>query len=207
MARGPAKEMPRSRCMNPQRLLGSGGKTIHGMGCKRIIDPCAKPGKAFTILGIDPGLAATGIGILRISRGTPTEAAYDCIATKAGKEFTKRLVEIHSRARAIIRMFKPDVMAIERLFFSRNVKTAMYVGQAMGVVKLAAGQAGVPVFEYTPMEVKQSVTGRGMGDKREVASMVARLLGLDRVPKPDDAADALAIAYCHFASMRMDSRS
>jgi len=161
-----------------------------------------KPEPVYTILGIDPGFATTGVGILRITRGTPAEAAYDCITTKAGKEFTSRLVELHSAIRATIRSFRPDIMAIERLFFARNVRTAMAVGQAIGVIKLAAAQAGVPVQEYTPMEVKQAVTGRGSGDKKEVARMVARLLGLDRIPRPDDAADALAIAYCHYAMTR-----
>jgi len=162
----------------------------------------AGPVAPFTILGIDPGFATTGVGILRVVRGVPAEAAYDCITTKAGKEFTIRLVELHSAIRSTIKSFRPDIMAIERLFFARNVRTAMAVGQAIGVIKLAAAQAGIPVHEYTPMEVKQSVTGKGTGDKKEVAGMVARLLGLDRIPRPDDAADALAIAYCHYATTR-----
>lgn len=161
-----------------------------------------KSAGAFTILGIDPGFATTGVGIIRITNGTPAEAAYDCITTKAGKDFTVRLTELHSAIRSVIKSFKPDIMAIERLFFARNAKTAMSVGQAIGVIKLAAAQSGIPVQEYTPMEVKQAVTGKGMGEKKEVAGMVARLLGLDRIPKPDDAADALAIAYCHYAMTR-----
>jgi crossover junction endodeoxyribonuclease RuvC len=164
--------------------------------------PGKNPGTVYTILGIDPGFATTGVGVLRITGGTPAEAAYDCITTKAGREFTLRLVDLHTAVRSTIKSFKPDIMAIERLFFARNVKTAMGVGQAIGVIKLAAAQAGIPVQEYTPMEVKQAVTGSGSGGKKDVAGMVARLLGLDRIPKPDDAADALAIAYCHYAMTR-----
>lgn len=183
MDRGPAKVMPK-------QLRGSAGKTESG----------------FTILGIDPGFATTGVGVLKISHGNPAEAAYDCITTKAGKEFTSRLVELHSAIRSMIKSFKPDIMAIERLFFARNAKTAMSVGQAIGVIKLAAAQAGIPVIEYTPMEVKQAVTGTGAAGKLDVARMVARLLGLEKTPKPDDAADALAIAYCHYITTRRERK-
>ncbi len=163
--------------------------------------------KAKTILGIDPGLAATGVGVLRIFGGRPLQAGFECIKTAAGDDFGSRLVRLHGACRKVIARYRPDVMAIERLFFSKNVKTAMGVGQAMGVIKLAAAQCRLPVIEYTPMEVKMAVTGDGSSGKSEVSRMVAKVLGLGKVPTPDDAADALAVAYCHFVITRFGPAS
>jgi crossover junction endodeoxyribonuclease RuvC len=159
-------------------------------------------GDSRLIMGIDPGLATTGIGFIRIRNGRPVEAQWDCIRTKAGVPFPARLDTLYEEARRTIRRYKPDIISMERLFFSRNVRTAMTVGHAIGVLVLSAAKEGVGVVEYNPMQVKQAVTGSGGGDKRAVATMVTRILGLDEMPKPDDAADALAVAYCHFSATR-----
>lgn len=153
-------------------------------------------------MGIDPGLATTGIGFLRVKGGRPAEIAWECVRTPAGTPFPGRLDTLHEEVRRLIREYRPDIVAMERLFFSRNVRTAMNVGHAIGVIVLACAKEGVAVVEYNPMQVKQAVTGSGTGDKRAVARMVTRILGLAEPPKPDDAADAVAIAYCHYSGTR-----
>jgi crossover junction endodeoxyribonuclease RuvC len=150
------------------------------------------------VLGIDPGLATTGFGIIR----TDGQDAYEClqygvIITEAGVPDSDRLQTLFTGITDLIHQHQPDSCAVEKLFFQKNVKTALSVGQARGVVLLTLSQAGLPVNEYTPNEVKQSVCGYGNAAKSQVQRMVQTLLHLDELPKPDDAADALAVAICH----------
>ncbi|MEZ4561626.1 MAG: crossover junction endodeoxyribonuclease RuvC [Thermomicrobiales bacterium] len=147
-------------------------------------------------MGFDPGTARLGYGVIA-SDPDPRAIDYGIIATDAGLSMAQRLVEIHEAVTELIQVFRPDAVAVERLFFAQNVTTAMTVGQARGVVLLAAAQRGLPVAEYAPSEVKQAVVGYGKADKRQIQEMVRIMLGLEAVPRPDDAADALAIAICH----------
>jgi len=149
------------------------------------------------ILGIDPGVATIGFGVLRAERGKNTLLQYGVITTPAGIPLSQRLVQISEDMEQLIRQFKPDEMAVEELFFSKNITTGIAVAHGRGVILLAAEKLGVPVFEYTPMQVKQAVVGYGAAQKRQVMLMTQRLLNMKEVPKPDDAADALAIAICH----------
>ena len=152
------------------------------------------------ILGIDPGVATIGFGVLRAERGKNTLLQYGVITTPAGIPLSQRLVQIDRDMEQLIRQFKPDEMAVEELFFSKNITTGIAVAHGRGIILLAAEKLGVPVFEYTPMQVKQAVVGYGAAQKRQVMLMTQRLLGMKEVPKPDDAADALAIAICHSRS-------
>ena len=149
------------------------------------------------ILGIDPGFAIVGYGIIEYTGGKFKVLHYGAITTQAGKNIFDRLKKIHDDLNEIIEHFKPDVMAIEELFFNSNQKTAINVAQARGVLVLAAMNAGVKIFEYTPLQVKQSVAGYGRATKHQVITMVTSLLRLPEPPKPDDTADALAVAICH----------
>lgn len=154
-------------------------------------------------LGIDPGTATTGFGLVRENdQGNLEVVDYGVILTPAGLEPEKRLLEIFNRINQIILLHKPELCAVEKLFFQRNVTTAMSVSQARGVILLSFALAGLAVAEYTPMEIKQAVTGYGGADKRQVQLMVQSLLQLNELPKPDDAADALAIAICHLNSAK-----
>ena len=152
------------------------------------------------ILGIDPGVATIGFGVIRAERGKNTLLQYGVITTPAGIPLSRRLVQISEDMEQLIRQFQPDEMAVEELFFSKNITTGIAVAHGRGVILLAAEKLGVPVFEYTPMQVKQAVVGYGAAQKRQVMLMTQRLLGMKEVPKPDDAADALAIAICHSRS-------
>ena len=156
------------------------------------------------ILGIDPGYAIVGFGILDYNgvRFTPIE--YGAVLTEAGTLFPQRLKAIYEDVEFIFEKFKPDCMAVERLYFTTNRKTAIDVAQARGVTILSAAKRGIPVSEYTPLQVKQSVVGYGKAEKHQVMEMTRQLLGLAQIPKPDDAADALAIAICHGHSSRFD---
>jgi crossover junction endodeoxyribonuclease RuvC len=149
------------------------------------------------VLGIDPGSAHTGYGVV-ISRGR-TLAALDggVIETKSGTPLERRLAHIHQRVCDLIAEHRPEALAVEELYFGRNVRTAFAVGQARGVVLLAAGTAGIPCFSYTPQSVKQAVCGSGGAEKGQVQRMVGTLLSLAEPPQPDHAADALAVAICH----------
>ena len=153
--------------------------------------------KNIRILGIDPGYAIVGFGVLDYDgfRFTPVE--YGAITTSADMEFTSRLRAIHADTEFIFERFKPDCMAIERLYFTTNQKTAIDVAQARGIVLLSSAIRNIPVSEYTPLQVKQSVVGYGKAEKRQVMEMTRQILGLAHIPRPDDAADALAIAICH----------
>jgi crossover junction endodeoxyribonuclease RuvC len=148
------------------------------------------------VLGIDPGTAATGYGVVE-REGTRLRALeFGCLETDPGVPQGERLVVIHDAMAALIERHRPTLVAVERIFMRRNTRTAFSVGEARGVVLLAAGEAGLPVREYTPNEVKIAVTGYGRASKEQVQRMVQVLLGLDRPPAPDDAADALAVAIC-----------
>ncbi len=149
------------------------------------------------ILGVDPGYAIVGYGIIDYMTGRYRTVDYGAVLTKAHTPFEDRLNIIYSEMCAVIEKYRPDAMAIEKLFFTTNQKTAIDVAQARGVIVLAARQNGVQVFEYTPLQVKQSVVGYGKAVKQQVMEMTRILLKLPSVPKPDDTADALAIAICH----------
>ena len=146
------------------------------------------------VLGIDPGTAALGYGIVERTGSRLREVDHGCLVTSADLSLPERLLAIHSLVDELLSLHQPKLLGIERLFFSRNVQTAFGVGQARGVVLLAAAQHGTPVREATPNEVKSAITGYGAADKEQVQRMVQLVLGMSELPRPDDAADALAIA-------------
>lgn len=149
------------------------------------------------ILGVDPGFATVGFGVLKYERCRFQTLDFGAITTPAHEHFPKRLEMIYNDMNYILAKYSPDAMAIEKLFFNTNKKTAVDVAQARGVILLAAQQSGADIFEYTPLQVKQSVVGYGMAEKAQVQEMTRQLLSLSAVPKPDDTADALAMAICH----------
>jgi crossover junction endodeoxyribonuclease RuvC len=149
------------------------------------------------ILGIDPGYAIVGFGVLEYDGYKFKPVEFGAITTEAGTDFSARLKMIYDDMIYVVKKFKPDALAIEKLFFNTNQKTGIDVAQARGVIILSAVNNDVPVFEYTPLQVKQSVVGYGKAEKMQVMEMTRRILGLATVPKPDDTADALAIAICH----------
>ena len=149
------------------------------------------------ILGIDPGTATTGFGVIEKRGPKLTFVDAGVITTSPEHTMPARLSEIYAGLTEIIEHHKPDCMAVEQLFFAANVTTAITVGQARGVVLLAGAEAGLPVGEYTPLQVKQAMTGYGRANKKQIQEMVKMMLGLDGIPKPDDAADGLAIAITH----------
>ena len=152
------------------------------------------------ILGIDPGIAIVGFGLIESNRGSVRMLQYGAVTTEAGLPLATRLVQIENDMTALIAQLKPDEIAIEELFFSKNITTGIAVAHGRGVILCTAERLGVSIFEYTPMQVKQAVAGYGLADKKQVMDMTKRLLKLKAVPKPDDAADALAIAICHARS-------
>lgn len=152
------------------------------------------------ILGIDPGVATVGFGVIDSDRAQQQMIQYGAITTAAGLPLATRLVQIAADLEALIRQFQPDEIAVEELFFSKNITTGIAVAHARGVILYTAERLQVPVYEYTPMQVKQAVVGYGLAEKHQVMDMTRRLLKLKSVPKPDDAADALAIAICHARS-------
>ena len=159
-------------------------------------------------LGIDPGTATTGFGLVRLTRdGELVSVHFGVLSTPKDATPSARLAMLYDQLQDLLKQHKPDTAAVEKLFFSRNVTTALAVGQARGVVLLSLQQAGIDVFEYTPNEVKQAVVGYGSAEKRQVQEMVRALLQLDSIPRPDDAADALAIAITHLNTARYDSMS
>ena len=157
------------------------------------------------ILGIDPGIAIVGYGVVDKEGNRYKTVAYDAVTTKAHTPLEDRLEKVYNGVCEIIKEYKPDAMSIEELFFNNNAKTALTVGQARGVIILAAVQNHIPVYEYTPLQVKQALTGYGRASKTQIQQMMKSMLGLTEVPKPDDVADALAIAVCHGNSMRFNS--
>ena len=152
------------------------------------------------VLGIDPGYAIVGFGILEADRGQVKLLGCGAINTPAGVPMPQRLLQIQEDLETLIRRFSPEVMAIEELFFNTNVTTGIGVAQARGVILMTAAKLGVHIFEYTPSQVKQAVVGYGLADKHQVMDMTRRLLKLKSIPRPDDAADALAIAMCRARS-------
>ncbi len=149
------------------------------------------------ILGIDPGLAIVGWGVIDHQNMKFRTLAYGSLQTPAKTRTEERLHLIFQGMQSLFEKYRPDAIAVEELFFNTNITTGIRVAEARGVILLAAETAGVPIFEYTPLQVKQAVVGYGRAEKRQVISMVTRLLGLQAPPKPDDTADALAIAICH----------
>ncbi len=154
------------------------------------------------VLGVDPGYAIAGYGVLDSAGATVTPVTFGVVTTEAHTPFIDRLEEVYDDFTTIMETTKPDVMAIETLFYTTNQKTAMAVAEARGVILLAAKKAGLALAEYSPLQVKQSVTGYGRATKEQVQQMIVRLLSLKEAPTPDDATDALAIALCHAHSAR-----
>lgn len=151
-----------------------------------------------TIVGIDPGTNRTGFGVITVgARGETKLVDHGCIVTLAGVPLADRLATIQEDIRQVLTAAAPTAVAVERLFFSRNTSSALDVGHARGVVLAACAERGIPVFEYTPPEIKQALTGYGSAGKEQVRAMVQRLLALDFLPEPDDVSDALAVALCH----------
>lgn len=154
------------------------------------------------ILGIDPGIAIVGYSIVECKGNKFKAIDYGCIRTKSDLLFPERIKIIYDSLTEIIKEYRPSDLAIEELFFNKNVKTAIKVGQARGVEILAAVNENLGIYEYTPLQIKQAVVGYGRADKNQVQEMVKMLLNLDKKPKPDDVADALAVAICHGASIK-----
>lgn len=156
------------------------------------------------ILGVDPGYAIVGIGVIEYIGNKFRPITYTAITTPAKMNTVDRLKKIYDEMTQLIEKYNPDAMAIEELFFNSNQKTAINVAQARGVVLVAAANKGLPISEYTPLQVKQSVTGYGRADKKQIQEMVRMILHLNVIPKPDDAADGLALAICHAHSNKMN---
>jgi crossover junction endodeoxyribonuclease RuvC len=157
------------------------------------------------ILGIDPGIADTGFGLIEDTKGQLKVLTFGSIKTKAGLPLAQRLAELYQQLQKIIKDYQPQTAAIEQLFFCNNAKTALIVGQARGVAMLTCQQAGLAIFEFTPLQVKQAVATYGGASKLQVQKMVQMILGLKEIPKPDDAADALAIAICGLNSFNLSN--
>ena len=154
-------------------------------------------GVFMVIFGIDPGYAIVGCGIVRYERNNFSLMGYGAVTTDKDMPFNERLKKIYDDITELLQKFKPDAVSIERLYFNTNQKTAIDVAQARGVIVLAVQNLGIPIFEYTPLQVKQSIVGYGRAEKFQVQEMTRTFLHLDKIPKPDDAADALALAICH----------
>jgi crossover junction endodeoxyribonuclease RuvC len=158
------------------------------------------------VIGIDPGTAITGYGLVREEQdGKLTVVDYGVIQTSAKMPMPQRLLRLYNELKTITLLHRPESGAVEKLFFQKNVRTAISVGQGRGVAILALAEAEMPIAEYTPLEIKQAVAGYGGADKAQMQYMVKALLGLDEIPKPDDAADALAVAVCHIHQARFSA--
>lgn len=166
------------------------------------MSPAAPPDAPAVVLGIDPGLTRCGIGVVAGPPGQPRHVDHDCVRTAADQPLAARLLAIHAGVTTAIATHRPSLVAVERVLFSKNVRTAMATGHAAGVVMLAAAQAGLPVIELTPTDVKASVAGDGTADKDGMARMVVAQLGLADTPRPADAADALAVALAALVRVR-----
>jgi crossover junction endodeoxyribonuclease RuvC len=148
-------------------------------------------------MGIDPGIAILGYGLVEYKGNSFKVIDYGAVTTEAGTPMSYRLTVIHKQLTELLEKYKPDAFAIEELFFNKNIKTALTVGHARGVAIVAAANMEIPIYEYTPLQVKQAIAGYGRADKKQMQQMVKILLNLKEVPKPDDVADALAVAICH----------
>lgn len=158
-----------------------------------------------TILGVDPGTARVGWGLIEENCGTITAKAFGCITTEKTESPSNRLHQIYKAFTKLLTTYKPDALSVEDLFFATNAKTAIAVGQARGVILLAAAEASIPVASYSPMTVKKTICGSGSAEKSQIGKMITLLLRLKEMPKPDDTADALAIATTHAFSYKMRS--
>lgn len=158
------------------------------------------------ILGIDPGIGKIGWGLIEEKAGKLTALSFDCLETPPKTSLESRLLSINQYLTKLIKEIQPDAVAVEELFFAANAKTALMVGQGRGVILLTIAQAQIPLFSYTPLQVKQAITGYGRAEKRQVQKMVQSLLCLEQLPKQDDAADALAIAITHAMSYKIKNR-
>jgi len=157
------------------------------------------------VLGIDPGVAITGYGLLEGPADEARLVASGVVVTPSTFSLSERLLVVHDELAALIARYRPQAAAVEELFFGRNARTALAVGHGRGVALLTLAQAGLEVYEYTPMQVKQAVVGYGRADKGQVQEMIRMLLRLETVPQPDDAADAVAVAFCHLQSARLNA--
>ena len=157
------------------------------------------------IIGVDPGYAIVGIGVIEYKGNKFRTLEYNAITTPASMPTVERLKKIYTEMTSYLIKYSPDAIAIEELFFNSNQKTAINVAQARGVLLVCGANANIPIYEYTPLQVKQSVTGYGRAQKGQIQQMVKLMLGLNAIPKPDDAADALAIAICHAHSNKMNN--
>jgi crossover junction endodeoxyribonuclease RuvC len=155
------------------------------------------------IMGIDPGFAITGYGIVKYEGNKFSVIDYGAITTKATEIFSERLVTIYNRLEELIKSYSPQAVSVEELFFNKNIKTALSAAHGRGIALLTAAKCGVEVFEYTPLQVKQAVVGYGRAEKSQIQQMVKAILNLPQIPKPDDVADALAVAICHGHSYRL----
>jgi crossover junction endodeoxyribonuclease RuvC len=160
------------------------------------------------VVGIDPGIATTGYGFIRPSTSGRLEAvAFGVLRTDAGVALPERLASLYRGITDLLALHRPDAAAVEKLYFQRNVTTAMVVGEARGVLLLALAQAGIPVGEYAPGEIKQAITAYGSAKKPQMQEMIRLLFGLTEIPRPDDAADALAVAVCHLQRAGLEQRA
>lgn len=157
------------------------------------------------IMGIDPGFAITGYGIVKYEGNRFSVLEYGAIITKSSEIFSERLKKLNNEIKTLIKLYEPDAFAIEELFFNTNAKTAIKAAQGRGAAIVAAADFSVEVFEYTPLQVKQAVTGYGRADKQQVQHMIKTILNLSKIPSPDDVADALAVAICHAHSFKLNS--
>lgn len=157
------------------------------------------------VLGIDPGYAIVGWGVIDYAHGRLAPVAYGAVTTEAGTYFPDRLLKISQKTAEIIGKYRPQAVAVEKLFFASNTTTAIDVAQARGVILAEAARHNTEIFEYTPMQVKQAVVGYGLAEKKQVMEMTRQLLGLPKIPRPDDTADALAVAICHAHSFHSQS--
>ena len=155
------------------------------------------------VMGIDPGFATTGYGIVKYEGNHFTVVKYGAITTKSSDSLSNRLLKLNRELEDLIGIFRPEAVSVEEIFFNKNAKTALTAAQGRGVAILAAAKNGVEVFEYTPLQVKQAVVGYGRAEKRQVQQMIKVILNLTEIPKPDDAADALAVAICHCHSCKL----
>jgi crossover junction endodeoxyribonuclease RuvC len=157
------------------------------------------------IMGIDPGFAITGYGIVKYEGNKFSPVEYGAVVTKAAVPFAERLLQIDEKLSDIIEKYRPEAISVEELFFNKNIKTAITAAHGRGIALAAAARSGAEVFEYTPLQVKQAVVGYGRADKAQVQQMVKVILNLPCIPKPDDVADALAIAVCHGNSCKLSA--
>lgn len=156
-------------------------------------------------MGVDPGFAITGYGIIKYEGNRFAVKEYGAILTKTSDRFPERLQTVNNKIKELIKIYSPDVFAIEELFFNKNVKTAINAAQGRGAAIVAAADCGLDIYEYTPLQVKQAVVGYGRAEKSQVQQMVKIILNLNEIPKPDDVADALAVAICHAHSCKLEN--